>query len=68
MDIQELKQLPESELQKLLQETREKLRELRFKSARRELKNVREVRESKRTIAKIMTLLRTTKIDTKLRK
>lgn len=58
MNIQELRQLAEPELQKLLQETREKLREMRFKSARRELKNVRDVREAKRTIARILTLLK----------
>lgn len=68
MTIQEIRQLSEEELKKFLQELREKKRELRFKSARREIKNVREIRENKKTVARIMTILRTTKIDTKLRK
>ena len=45
-------------MKKLLEESREKLREMRFKTARRELKNVREVRETKKTIARILTLIK----------
>lgn len=56
MTIKELRQLSEAERIRLLQESREKVRELRFKAARRELKNVREVRALKRTIARILTL------------
>lgn len=58
MTIKELRQLSEIELQKLLSQSREKLREMRFKAARRELKNVREVRTVKETIARILTLLK----------
>ncbi|MFH1837966.1 MAG: 50S ribosomal protein L29 [Candidatus Kuenenbacteria bacterium] len=57
MKIKELKQKAETELQKLLQESREKLRELRFKIASKQLKKVREVRNVKKLIAKILTLL-----------
>lgn len=56
MTIKELRQLGEKELQKLVEEMNEKLRDLRFKAARRELKNIREVRETKKTIARILTL------------
>lgn len=56
MTIKELRQLSETERTRLLQESRDKVRELRFKVARRELKNVREVRELKKTIARILTL------------
>lgn len=56
MTIKELRQLSENERTRLLQESRDKVRELRFKVARRELKNVREVRELKKTIARILTL------------
>ena len=58
MTIKELRQLSEIERIRLLQESRDKVRELRFKAARRELKNVREVRELKKTIARILTLLK----------
>lgn len=56
MTIKELRQLSENELQRILAEAREKLRELRFRAARRELKNVREVREARKTIARILTI------------
>ena len=58
MTIKELRQVTERELVNILREMQEKLRELRFKAVRRELKNVREVRDTKRTIARIMTLLK----------
>ena len=58
MTIKELRQMSETELEKLLSQSREKLREMRFKAARRELKNVREVRVAKATIARILTLLK----------
>ncbi len=61
MQIKELEQLQGNELTKILQESREKLRELRFKAARRELKNVREVRELRHTIARTLTLLKKNK-------
>ena len=61
MTIKELRQLSEKEVERLLQESRDKLRELRFKAARRELKNVREVRETRKTIARILTLLKANK-------
>lgn len=58
MTIKELRQMSETELGQLLSQSREKLREMRFKAARRELKNVREVRTTKATIARILTLLK----------
>ena len=57
MKFKELKNKSEKELQKLLVDSREKLRELRFKSASDQLKNVREVRELKKTIARILFFL-----------
>jgi large subunit ribosomal protein L29 len=44
-------------LHKSLAELRDKLRELRFKDANKQLKNIREIRVIKKTIAKILTLL-----------
>ncbi|MEK9130003.1 MAG: 50S ribosomal protein L29 [Patescibacteria group bacterium] len=57
MKVKELKQKSEIELQKLLQESREKLRELRFKVALKQLKKVMEIRRVKKMIARILTLL-----------
>lgn len=57
MEFKELKNKKESELHKLLNESREKLRDLRFKDASKQLKNVREIRIVKKTIAGIFTLL-----------
>ena len=57
MELKELQTKKESELQKILAESREKLRDLRFKVASKQLKNVREFRGVKKMIARIMTLL-----------
>lgn len=57
MEIKELKNKKVSELHKLLAETRDKIRELRFKDANKQLKNIREIRDNKKTVAKILTLL-----------
>lgn len=58
MTIDEIRQLSETELKRLIQESRDKLRDLRFKLARREVKNVKEAKEIRKTIARIMTLLK----------
>ena len=55
MKIQELKQRPEDELKKLLQDSREKLRQLKFDLASGKVKNVREIRSIKKDIARILT-------------
>lgn len=57
MEIKELKAKSEAELHRLLAESREQVRELRFKDASRQLKDVREIREVKKLIAQILTLL-----------
>lgn len=57
MKFKELKIKTEAELQKLLQESRLQLRELRFKTAADQLKNVREVRRVRQTIARVLMLL-----------
>jgi ribosomal protein L29 len=58
MKIKELKLKSENELKTLLNDSREKLREMRFKVAQRQLKNVREVRKTKELVARIMTLMK----------
>ncbi len=57
MEFKELKTKPESELKKILHENAEKLRNLRFKIALKQVKNVREIRVLKKQNAKILTLL-----------
>lgn len=59
MKINELKQKSKTELEKILQEQRLKLQQLRFDLTAGKLKNVREIREVKKTIARILTLLNT---------
>ena len=65
MEFKELKKKNANDLQKLLNESREKLRDLRFKDANKQLKNVREIRQLRLTIARILTLLNRSQADTK---
>jgi large subunit ribosomal protein L29 len=53
----ELKNLPKAELQKLLAEQRNKLKDLRFNLSFGKVKDISEVRKTKKTIARILTLL-----------
>ncbi|OGF27262.1 50S ribosomal protein L29 [Candidatus Falkowbacteria bacterium RIFOXYB2_FULL_34_18] len=57
MEFKELKNKKKSELHRILSETRDKLRDLRFKDANKQLKNVREIRLIKQTISRVLTLL-----------
>jgi len=61
MKIKDLKNKTEKDLQLLLAETREKIRSLRFKDANKQLKNIREIRQSKKEVALILTLLNSKK-------
>jgi large subunit ribosomal protein L29 len=57
MKIIELRQRPKTELQRMLQEKREHLRQLRFDLVSGKVKNVKQIREVKKDIAKILTLI-----------
>lgn len=57
MKTNELRQNKKDELQKLLEEKRERLRVLRFDLVSGKVKNVREIREIKKDIAVILTIL-----------
>ena len=57
MDFKELKSKTEKELKQFLGESRDKLRDLRFKDANKQLKDVREIRVVKKLIARVLTLL-----------
>ncbi len=58
MKIAELRQRTKEELQKLLQENRERLRQLRFDLVSGKVKNVKEIREIKKDIARILTTIK----------
>ncbi len=55
--VSELRTKTKSELQKLLQDNRERMRQLRFDLASGKVKNIREVRKVKKTIAQILTII-----------
>lgn len=56
--FQELKTKPVADLRKSLGDEREKLRKLRFDLANGKVKNIREIKATKKTIAKIMTIIK----------
>jgi large subunit ribosomal protein L29 len=58
MKLTELRLKSKKELQRILTEDREKLRQLRFDLSAGKVKNVREVRKIKKEIAQILTLLK----------
>jgi len=55
MEFKDLKNKKQSELNNLLSESREKLRELRFKDAGKQLKQVTEIKGVRKTIARVLT-------------
>ncbi len=57
MKIRELREKSKMELQKLLIENREKLRQLKFDLASGKVKNVRVIRGLKKDIARVLTCL-----------
>jgi len=56
--IKELRKKTKEEIQKILTDNREKLKQLRFDLAAGKVKNVREVREIKKNIARILTIIK----------
>lgn len=57
MKIAELKQKSKQELNRLLRESKEKLRVLNFDLQLKQSKNVRDIRKTKKLIARILTLI-----------
>ncbi|MBI4281545.1 50S ribosomal protein L29 [Candidatus Uhrbacteria bacterium] len=57
MEYSAVKEKSDEELQRILAETREALRKARFSASQKQLKNVRVIREHKKTIARIRTRL-----------
>lgn len=58
MKLKDIRKKNESELKEILAVKREKLRELRFKDSNKQLKNVREIRNVRKEIAQLLTLLK----------
>ena len=58
MKINELKQLSKEELKKKMEDAREKLRQMRFDLQAGKVKDVREIRQLKKDIARILTIIR----------
>jgi len=61
MKIKELREKNIEELKKLLSEKREQSRKLRFDIASKQVKNNREYRNTKKDIARILTLINSQK-------
>jgi large subunit ribosomal protein L29 len=58
MKAKELREKKIEELEKILKEKREKLKNLQLDLIQGKLKNVREIRETKKDIARILTILK----------
>ena len=58
MKIRELRQKPKKELQNSLSNLRNKLRELRFNLAGGKVKNIKEIHQIKKDIARVLGLLK----------
>ena len=58
MKIKELRQKTDKELRELLAEDQHKLGQLKFDLAAKKLKNVRQIRELRKEIARIITILK----------
>ncbi len=65
MDFKELKTKTISELQNILADLRDKLRDFRFKDSSKQLKNIREIRKTKKSIAQVLTLINKNKENKK---
>lgn len=58
MKAEDLRKKERGELEKLLKDLREKLAKLKFDLSLGKLKNVREIRQTKKDIARVLTILR----------
>ncbi|KPJ85248.1 hypothetical protein AMJ57_03785 [Parcubacteria bacterium SG8_24] len=56
MKMQELREKSDIELDRLLVTLRDRIRDLRFRVAARQLGDVRDIREAKKDVARILTL------------
>lgn len=59
-EIQQIKNLPLAELQKKLSDYREKLRKFKVDLIYGKMKNIKEIKDVKKTIARILTIINKT--------
>ena len=64
MEYKELKKKQASDLHRILNESRDKLRDLKFKDANKQLKDVRQIRNIRVVIAQCLTLLNMKETET----
>ncbi len=57
MDIKDIRAKTDTELRELLSEQRAHLEDLRFRASARELKNIHEIAQTRRLIARMLTAL-----------
>ena len=62
-EIQELKNAPMAELERLLKDGREKIRALQFDLAAGKVKNMKELHELKKNLARVQTFMRLNTIN-----
>ena len=58
MKTKDLRKKPTHELEKQVHELRDKLRQLRFDLPAGKVKNVKQIRATRRTVAQILTILK----------
>jgi len=58
MDVKDIHKRDKKELEKLVIELKKKLSDLRFKFSSNKLKNVKEINQTKKEIARILTVLK----------
>lgn len=63
MKFKDLQNKSKKDLQRILQEERDNLRDLRFKDSNKQLKNVKEIKATRSTIAQILTKLEQINLD-----
>ena len=63
-ELAELLKKSQADLQKALVEYRSRLQKLRFDLAAGKVKNIREIKSTKKMIARILTVLRNTRVET----
>lgn len=57
MDLKELSKKSRKDWEEMLAFNQDKLRDLRFKDSNKQLKDVREIRQTRRLIARLMTFI-----------
>ncbi|PIS38656.1 MAG: 50S ribosomal protein L29 [Candidatus Nealsonbacteria bacterium CG08_land_8_20_14_0_20_43_11] len=67
MKLKELRQRPIVELEQLLKENREKLRQSRFDLTAGKLKNVKIIANTRKEIARILTLIKETALKNEIK-